>query len=241
MCSSSPPKVELPAPPAHRRARPDRVLDNPFVDEALPRRSPNCNACESDKAAALPQFFVAKKKFDAVDPNFLSFEKNDILRVFSTEGRFVKARSRKGTVGNVPLKFLEPYSIDKELWYHPSITRQVADDILTRKGCKDGVFEDGVCLVRKRFSEANQWALSMVAFGEVIHYIIKQDQETGLFSLQGEESVSFQLICDLLPFHAAKEGILKVPLTAYVRRASSSEDGLVLPGHVTVGILATPG
>ncbi|XP_032869236.1 periaxin-like [Amblyraja radiata] len=107
---------------------------------------------------------VAKYEFTGAGEDELSFRKDDILKVLSTEDDWYKAEIH-GEEGFVPKNYIE---INFPSWYHAGIARNEAECILLEQ-------DVGAFLIRASQSAKNEFSISVRHQDDVQHFKVLRD------------------------------------------------------------------
>ncbi|XP_078388018.1 growth factor receptor-bound protein 2-like isoform X2 [Cetorhinus maximus] len=107
---------------------------------------------------------VAKYEFNGAGEDELSFKKDDILKVLSTEDDWYKAELY-GHEGFVPKNYIE---INMPSWFHGGIARSEAESILLGQ-------EVGFFLIRASQSSKNEFSISVRHEDDVQHFKVLRD------------------------------------------------------------------
>jgi len=92
-------------------------------------------------------------------------------------------------------------NLDNEPWFHGSISRQEAEELLSQSGKPDGLF-----LVRESVSQVGSYALSMCFNNRIIHYHA-QRQSDGFVAI--EDGPKFPGPVELVQYHSLQlDGLL---------------------------------
>ncbi|XP_067830423.1 growth factor receptor-bound protein 2-like [Heptranchias perlo] len=107
---------------------------------------------------------VAKYEFNGAGEDELSFKKDDVLKVLSTEDDWYKAEIH-GHEGFVPKNYIE---IKVPSWFHGGIARGEAESILMRH-------DVGFFLIRASQSSKNEFSISVRHEMDVQHFKVLRD------------------------------------------------------------------
>lgn len=135
---------------------------------------------------------VAKYNYNPDQDTDLQLVKDHEYTVLnsSSDRNWWFARDVVGREGFIPSNYVA--NIEREVWYHPEITRHESDVILKDRKQKDGTF------IVHDSSRPNMHTLSFCFQGEVKHYHIKIDQD-------GKHYISdrhhFDTIVSLIDYH----------------------------------------
>ncbi|XP_072127710.1 GRB2-related adapter protein 2-like [Mobula birostris] len=107
---------------------------------------------------------IAKYEFSGAGEDELSFRKNDVLKVLSTEDDWYKAELH-GREGFVPKNYIE---INMPSWFHAGIGRSEAENILLEQDL-------GAFLIRASQSSKNDFSISVRHHDDVQHFKVLRD------------------------------------------------------------------
>ncbi|XP_059809565.1 GRB2-related adapter protein-like [Hypanus sabinus] len=107
---------------------------------------------------------IAKYEFNGAGEDELSFRKNDVLKVLSTEDDWYKAELH-GREGFVPKNYIE---IDFPSWFHAGIGRSEAENILLEQDL-------GAFLIRASQSSKKDFSISVRHHDDVQHFKVLRD------------------------------------------------------------------
>ncbi|XP_060705267.1 GRB2-related adapter protein 2a [Hemiscyllium ocellatum] len=107
---------------------------------------------------------VAKYEFNGAGEDELSFKKDDILKVLSTEDDWYKAELH-GHEGFVPKNYID---INVPSWFHGGIARSEAESILLAQ-------DVGFFLIRASQSSKNEFSISVRHEEDVQHFKVLRD------------------------------------------------------------------
>ncbi|XP_078286572.1 GRB2-related adapter protein 2-like [Rhinoraja longicauda] len=154
---------------------------------------------------------VAKYEFTGAGEDELSFRKDDILKVLSTEDDWYKAEIN-GQEGFVPKNYIE---IHFPSWYHHGIARSEAEGILLEQ-------DAGSFLIRASQSAKNEFSISVRHQEDVQHFKVLRDGK-GHYFLWSEK---FESLNNLVEYY--KISSISKTTQIYLRDGKKEAKG----GHI---------
>lgn len=154
---------------------------------------------------------VAKYEFTGAGEDELSFRKDDILKVLSTEDDWYKAEIH-GQEGFVPKNYIE---INFPSWYHAGIARNEAECILLEQ-------DVGAFLIRASQSAKNEFSISVRHQDDVQHFKVLRDGK-GHYFLWSEK---FESLNNLVEYY--KVSSISKTTQIYLRDEKKETKG----GHI---------
>ncbi|XP_071171781.1 tyrosine-protein kinase CSK-like isoform X1 [Mytilus galloprovincialis] len=163
------------------------------------------------------QQVVANYNFPGSSKEDLPFKKGDLITIINNtkDVNWYKGKNESGQEGMVPATYLQKrkeVQLHAMPWYHGSITREQAEDLLQFK-------EDGVFLLRDSVHFRGDFTLSVVYYNKVEHYrvILRQNK----LEIDGGDC-QFQTLIDLVEHYTKDADGLCTRLLQPLQKKGSS-------------------